>query len=318
MTGRRTRGSLLLAGGALTESGHEVFGALVTLARGGNIAVFGTASTESARVAALGVSDIVKAGGTGTAFEVTRQTSSDPNFVEQLRSCTGFWFEGGDQRRITAAFAGTPALKVIHERFQAGAVIGGTSAGTAIIGQTMIADGSSLEALQRGAATLAPGLGFLHGAITDQHFSQRGRFARLMLALLQTGAAIGIGVDEDTALHIPPSGAWQVIGSMTVTLFEQRNQQLSVSLLRQGDSFDPRSAAFQIASLPERPSSVPRDLLEATAFTQLLEHFAAQPDLQLERVIDAGQSRWKLTLQKTSPQTRNISRIALTLEPLQA
>ena len=289
---------------------------LTELAGAGRIAVFGTASAEPNRVAALAVSDIVKAGGIGVALEVTTQSSSDPALLEQLRSCTGFWFEGGDQRRLTAAFTDTPALEVIRERFIAGAVIGGTSAGTAMMGGVMIADGSSFEALQRGAATLETGLGFLRGAITDQHFSQRGRFARLMLALLQTDTAIGVGVDEDTALLIPPSGSWQIIGSMTVTLLEQFDGRFCVSLLRQGDAFNLLTNTLQISSLPERFSPVPDDLLESNAFTDLLEDFAGHSSSELERVIRIGSSQWKLTLQKTSPLTRSVSRIALSLELL--
>ena len=309
-------GSLLIAGGALTSSSHAIFEALVTRASGGKIAVFGTASAEPLRVAALAVSDIARAGGLGVTLEVTQQSSSDPELLKELRGCTGFWFEGGDQRRITAAFAGTPALEVIVERFEAGAVIGGTSAGTAIMGQTMIADGSSLEALRSGAATLEAGLGLLRGAITDQHFSQRGRFARLMLALLETNTVFGIGVDEDTALLIPPSGAWQIIGSMTVTLLEQLDGQLRVSLLRQGDSFNPLTNTLQITSLPERSSPAPRDLLEPNAFKNLLEDFATRPEARAEVQLDTASNCWKLTLQKTSPLTRSVSRIGISLEPL--
>ncbi len=311
-----THGSLLIGGGALTSLSHAIFRTLTELAGGGSIAVFGTASREPARVAALAVQDIAKAGGIGIALDVTRQTSGYPALLEALRGCTGFWFEGGDQRRITAAFAGTPALEVIRERFVAGAVIGGTSAGAAMMGQTMIADGSSLEALQHRTATLEAGLGFLRGAITDQHFSQRGRFARLTLALLETNTVFGIGVDEDTALLIPLSGAWQIIGSSSVTLLEQRDKRLNVSLLRQGDSFDPLTNTLQVSSLPERLSPSPRDLLEPNAFNYLLEEFAGSSSIELECSIQAGGSQWRVSLQKTSPLTRSVSRIALSLERL--
>ncbi len=313
-----THGSLLIAGGALTNSSHAVFRSLTELADGGTIAVFGTASAEPARVAALVVRDIESAGGNALALKITPQTSSDPALLRVLRGCTGFWFEGGDQRRITAAFAGTPALEVIRERFTAGAVIGGTSAGAAMMGQTMIAGGSSLEALQRNAATLSAGLGFVRGAITDQHFSQRGRFARLIFAMNETGVAMGVGVDEDTALLIPPSGAWQIIGSMTVTLLEQRDGRLCVSLLRQGDTFNPLTDTLQVSSIPERSSPAPRDLLEPNAFKDLLEDFAHQSDTELERVIQAAPSQWCVTLQKTSSLTRSVSRIGLSLERLRA
>ena len=187
-----------------------------------------------------------------------------------------------------------------------------------MMGGVMIADGSSLEALQRGAATLETGLGFLRGAITDQHFSQRGRFARLMLALTATDIAVGVGVDEDTALLIPPSGPWQIVGSSSVTLLEQCDGRLSLSLLKQGDTFDPLTNTLQIASQSERSSPVPRDLLEPNAFKDLLEDFIHQPSSELERVIQTDNSHWKLTLQKTLPLTRSVSKIEISLERLEA
>jgi cyanophycinase len=211
-------GSLLIAGGALKDSSGAIFKRLVALANGGTICALGTANSDPARVAGLAVNDIKAAGGTGVAVDITTknaaQSTSDPKTLETLRGCTGFWFEGGDQRRIMEAFApqgkASGALEVIRQRFAAGAVIGGTSAGAAMMSDPMIAEGTSLEALQAGKAKLEAGLGFVKGVVTDQHFLKRGRFARLLLAMAQSGAKLGVGVDEDTAVVIPATGAWQV------------------------------------------------------------------------------------------------------------
>jgi cyanophycinase len=51
---------------------------------------------------------------------------------------------------------------------------------------------------------LAPGLGFLPGILADQHFGERGRLGRLLVALAERPRTqrLGLGVDEDTAVII--------------------------------------------------------------------------------------------------------------------
>ena len=56
------------------------------------------------------------------------------------------------------------------------------------------------------------------------------------------------------------------IGSSSVTLFEQRDGRLSVSLLKRGDTFDPSSAALEISSQPYSPSPAHSEILEPNAF----------------------------------------------------
>jgi hypothetical protein len=131
---------------------------------------------------------------------------------------------------------------------------------------------------------------FVRGAITDRYCSRRGRCARLVFALLQTGTAIGVGMDENPALLIPPLGAWQVFGSSSVTLLEQSDGRLWVSLLRQGDTFDPLDQDFATLRMLERSSPAPRNSLEPNAFRDLLEG-RAQP-----RVVKPSCSRiWAVT-----------------------
>ena len=54
----------------------------------------------------------------------------------------------------------------------------------------------------------------------DQHFAQRGRIGRLVTVVAQNPHILGIGVDENTAIHITSDGFAQVIGANTVTIID--------------------------------------------------------------------------------------------------
>jgi cyanophycinase len=151
--------------------------------------------------------------------------ASDVAEIAKLDRAGAIWFTGGDQSRtarlLLSGKADTPMLTAIRQRLAAGAIVGGSSAGAAIMGRTMIvcgdADGAPslsvkrdmaiCEAVAEGAPTplvIAPGLGFLPWAITDQHFSQRKREGRLerAVALQPKGAKIGLGIDENSAVLV--------------------------------------------------------------------------------------------------------------------
>ncbi len=141
-------------------------------------------------------------------------------FQSQLAGATGIFFSGGDQERIMSAFkskGGQVLKKQIEDAYNAGKVFGGTSAGTAVMSQHMI-----VGPQENGVVPLAKGLGFLPNSyIVDQHFSQRNRADRLKQAQLQTGAAIAIGIDEDTALIVENRASARVVGEHTVRVFEK-------------------------------------------------------------------------------------------------
>jgi cyanophycinase len=141
--------------------------------------------------------------------------------VEKLRRARGIWFIGGEQQRITQALLNkdgskTPALQAIWDAYRHGAVIGGTSAGTAIMSKWMFADAmSSLDTIKHGIVQgkhVAPGLGFIGDDwLVEQHFLTRGRFARALNAMRDFDCKYGIGVDEDTAV-VFKDGKFEVIG----------------------------------------------------------------------------------------------------------
>jgi cyanophycinase len=138
------------------------------------------------------------------------KTANDPDFAKPLAEATGVWFGGGDQTRIVEAYRGTLVEKELKRLHARGGVIGGTSAGAAIMSDLMIAGGTD-------TAKTGPGLGFLPGFVVDQHFLARKRAKRLEGVIAANPAFVGLGIDEGTALVVRGRVA-RVIGDSSVTV----------------------------------------------------------------------------------------------------
>jgi hypothetical protein len=91
---------------------------------------------------------------------------------------------------------------------------------------------------------LGAGMGFFPWGLVDQHFLQRGRFGRLVVALGGTGLRLGWGISEDSAIIVDRTTGWvEVIGRDGLALFdaraleasEGRFEGLRVSILGDGD-----------------------------------------------------------------------------------
>jgi cyanophycinase len=129
------------------------------------------------------------------------------------------FFSGGDQLRITSQIGDTPIEQRVHEIFQNGGLIAGTSAGASMMADTMLVKGQSAASFRIGEVHMAPGLGLLPNVIIDQHFAERGRIGRLIGAVSQNPRVLGIGIDEDTAIVVE-GHRFRVIGSGAVYLVD--------------------------------------------------------------------------------------------------
>ncbi|MDB5348675.1 MAG: cyanophycinase [Schlesneria sp.] len=140
----------------------------------------------------------------------TRIQADDPVFCQKLESATAIWFVGGNQSLLTDAYLGTHAEKMFHAVLRRRGVVGGTSAGAAIMSATMIAGGKT-------EPVMSTGFGFLPGTIVDQHFRKRNREERLKQALQLHPGHVGIGIDESTALIVRGRSV-EVMGESDVTV----------------------------------------------------------------------------------------------------
>ena len=139
-----------------------------------------------------------------------------PAQINVLKDADAVFFTGGDQLKITSQVGDTPIYSRVHEIFEAGGIIAGTSAGASVMTETMLVSGSGDASNRvRSGLALAPGFGLLPNVIVDQHFAQRGRMGRILGAVAQNPRILGIGLDEDTAILVQ-RGRFQVLGSNAV------------------------------------------------------------------------------------------------------
>ncbi|GAB4483055.1 MAG: cyanophycinase [Anaerolineales bacterium] len=148
----------------------------------------------------------------------SRAEAEEPARLKAIRQASGIFIAGGNQMRLTALFDGTTALAALKQAFSGGTVVGGTSAGAAILASVSIAYGRGGPAPRAGMAQFLPGFGLSERVIFDQHFRQRDRLGRLLYAVACAPGRIGIGVDEDSAAIWQDDARLTVAGSGGVTL----------------------------------------------------------------------------------------------------
>lgn len=125
----------------------------------------------------------------------SRKEADDPEFNRPLAEATGIWIGGGLQAKLAQAYLGTEVERQFNALLARGGVIGGTSAGAAVMSRVMITSG-------RTEALLGEGFGLMPGAVIDQHFIKRNRMERLLGVLRQHPELVGFGIDEQTALVV--------------------------------------------------------------------------------------------------------------------
>ena len=231
-------GTLIIAGGGGTpEEGREAFIEHAGGAEDARIVVIPTASNRADEDHAeefyttpwtdRGVQQITM------LHTRDRDLADDESFVEPLRDATGVWVSGGAQARIIAAYRDTLVHEELHAVLKRGGVIGGTSAGAAMMSDPMIERGNP-------EPEISPGMGFLPGIIIDQHARQRDRLPRLRNALDRTPGYVGLAIDEKTALIVQGTSA-DVVGRAIVTEIlpagDDNNEQQERQL-EHGDEID--------------------------------------------------------------------------------
>lgn len=150
----------------------------------------------------------------------TREDAFNESELRRLEEATGVFMTGGNQLRISSILGGTPVAKALRRLNARGVIVGGTSAGAAILSEHMIAWGETGATPHAGGATLSAGLGLTNRVIIDQHFRQRDRLGRLLAALAFNPFAVGLGLDEDTAAFIDPKNVLHVVGSDAITIVD--------------------------------------------------------------------------------------------------
>jgi cyanophycinase len=156
--------------------------------------------------------------------------------LEQVNAAGLIWITSGNQNRLMDALAGTGVVEAIGRRYREGALVGGVSAGAAVMSGVMIT-GDPIDPTT-GRTPTARGLGLWPGVVVDQHVLARHRLERLEKAL--PPKLIGIGVDERTWVEVEPGGrSFKVAGtSQVVVIYPSRGTEGRQVRLGPGATYD--------------------------------------------------------------------------------
>jgi len=227
-----TFGSLFIIGGGSRPD--YMMKEFVDMAGGdkAKIIVVPMASSEPVETGKYQSEQFIKFGASADYILIDEKNYSE-SVLQKFNGATGVFFSGGDQRRLTERLLGTKILDIIKEIFEEGGVIGGTSAGAAVMSSIMITgdeevnkeDEKFIDIRQKNIIT-TKGFGFIKNAIIDQHFLYRKRHNRLISVVLEHPELIGIGIDESTAIILNSNDSFEVLGENQVVVYSTNKKNI--------------------------------------------------------------------------------------------
>ncbi len=278
----QSKGYLIIDGGALDEGNEKAFSRMFSLVGGPTqvkIAIIPAASGEPSRVSSrfskvlerygvnplnifslpLALEDDLTTMGIDESLWV--MNANDKELIISINECNMVWLTGGDQSRLMRCLVPdskpSGVLLAIQKLIERGGVVGGTSAGAAVMSEVMIEGGTGLDALQFGTTSfsieanqqnsfsIGTGTGFFKYGIVDQHFDVRSRLGRLMVSLWENRHkfSLGFGVSESATLLIDfEHQSLEVIGKSGLTII---NMKQAIGLkLETGYSFENVKISF--------------------------------------------------------------------------
>lgn len=255
----QTKGKLVIIGGVQTT---EIVKKYVELAGGSNakIIVIPNAGSDPVYWSEVQVKEFNDLGAQAQYLLFTKETADDKSNLDKMDWANAVFFLGGDQSVLTHDMLGTKLLQKVFDIYNNGGVVGGSSAGAAVMSEVMITgnelvnkdSSASFVTIERGNVEVKRGFGFLKNVIVDQHFIKRKRHNRTISALIEHPDLFGIAIDESTAIIVYPDETFEVIGSNQVLVYdptngknirEDKNGNLGITdmklqVLISGDKFD--------------------------------------------------------------------------------
>ncbi|MEZ4856271.1 MAG: cyanophycinase [Gelidibacter sp.] len=158
--------------------------------------------------------------------------------LDSIKNAKLIYISGGDQNRFMDIIAGTNIEKTIHQAYNNGSLVAGTSAGAAVMSKMMITGNelkhpdysATFKNIQSDNIEIKSGLGMLTNVIIDQHFVKRSRYNRLLSAVIEHPEMTGIGIDESTAILVDGNHI-EVVGNSQVIVF--KNPEHSKTLYKE-------------------------------------------------------------------------------------
>ncbi len=239
------QGYLCAEGGGDEQAGTwaaSVYGWMVQQAPVGDVVILGLSGSDA------GMAATFLANGANSVLNLSVPAAQADNLAtfSVITNADIVWIRGGDQAQYMAAWKDTLTESALEFVYANGGVIGGTSAGAAILSDLVydaaVGSLTPREALRNPYhANLTFDTDFLDFApdtLFDTHFTERGRIGRLAVMVARrfedTGDDIlGIGIDDRTALCIYPDLTAEVRGEGAVTFLERSastRQELAAGL----------------------------------------------------------------------------------------
>jgi len=255
----QTKGKLVIVGGAQTT---EIVKKYVELAGGSDakIIVIPNAGSNPVKWSKVQVQEFKELGAEADYLMFTRETADDEANLEKMNWANAVFFLGGDQSDLTRDMLGTKLLDKVFDIYNNGGVVGGSSAGAAVMSEVMITGNELLHndstgsfiTIEKNNIETKQGFGFLKTVIIDQHFLKRKRHNRTIAAVIEHPNLLGVAIDESTSIIVYPDNTFEVYGSYQVLVYDptsakdirqDKNGNLGISdmklqVLINGDKFD--------------------------------------------------------------------------------
>ncbi|MDF1549254.1 MAG: Type 1 glutamine amidotransferase-like domain-containing protein [Bacteroidales bacterium] len=169
-----------------------------------------------------------------TNFDISSTATADAQATyDDLMTYDVIFLKGGDQYNYYSTYKGTKTQQAIIDKYNAGGVICGTSAGLAVLSgviytaqfNSAYSDDCLKNPYHNDIQLANDFFNFFPGYIFDSHFTIRGRFGRLLAFMAnwkftQNENIKGIGVDEMTAMSIDENNLGKVYGIGSANIYE--------------------------------------------------------------------------------------------------
>jgi len=229
------QGNLIIVGGGGRPD--TIMGKFVELAGGpgARILVIPNASADAEGAGESQAEGLRRLGADATHLVLDSLSADEPAILERFQGVTGVWFPGGVQSRLMDVIGGTRTAEAIRQVYARGGVVGGSSAGAAVMTTPMITGGEQRplredddwNIIERDNVEWADGLALLPDAIVDQHFVRRKRHNRLMSLAMEYPDKVGAGIDEATAIWVKADATWEILGRSVVVIYDARPANVS-------------------------------------------------------------------------------------------
>jgi len=254
---KSSKGMLYIIGGG--DRDDEMVQQMIDLSGVKNekyIIVLPMASSEPDTASYYATKQFLKLGATNIkTFNFIKGVETPQSRIDSMVNAGMIYICGGDQSVFMDAVLNTPVYTAIHEAYNKGAMIAGTSAGAAVMSKKMITGNQLRYPKAERYSTIVTknieiteGLGLLQDAIIDQHFIKRARLNRLISVCIENPQELCIGIDESTAILVKGDSAIVCGSSQGIvldaqkaeigaadTLFSAKN--LKMSVLLKGEKF---------------------------------------------------------------------------------